>query len=83
MYHALDGAKSAGEMQALAGTISLKNHSSNFSEVLWILAYWKGECPANDQNLKQAKVIWSNILKNPSQSESRFPVDLHFPQPCR
>src|SRR5258708_1208936 len=42
MYHALDGAKSAGEIQALAGIISLKNDSSNFSEVLWTLAYWKG-----------------------------------------
>jgi len=81
MYHALDGANSAAEIQALAGTISLDNDSSNFSEVLWMLAYWKGECPANDQNLTGAKIIWSDILKNPSQSDSGFPVDLHFPQP--
>ena len=55
MYHSLDGANSPAEIHALSGTISLKNHSSNFSEVLWTLAYWKGECPENDVNLKGAK----------------------------
>jgi hypothetical protein len=38
MYHVLDGAKSTAEAHALTGTISLENYSSNFSEVLWLLA---------------------------------------------
>jgi len=37
MYHVLDGAKSTAEARALTGKISLKNYSSNFSEVLWLL----------------------------------------------
>ncbi|HLX85574.1 MAG TPA: hypothetical protein VKR59_16855 [Terriglobales bacterium] len=81
MYHVLDGAASVTQLQALSGTLSLENHSSNFSEVLWMLAYWQGECPADDQHLKNATIIWSDILKNPSLSKSSFPVDLHFPQP--
>ncbi len=81
MYHLLDGAKSAAEAQALIGTISLENYSPNFSEVLWLLAYWQGQCPVNDQSLKGAYFIWSDILKNPSQSLSEFRVDLHFPHP--
>jgi hypothetical protein len=48
MYHALDGAKSPAEALALTGTISLKNHDPRFSEVLWLLVYWQGECPAHD-----------------------------------
>jgi hypothetical protein len=81
MYHVLDGAKSAAQAQALTGTISLKNYSSNFSEVLWLLAYWNGKCPVNDQSLQGANFIWSDILKNPSRSLSNFDVDLHFPHP--
>jgi hypothetical protein len=81
MYHLLDGAKSAAEARALTGTISLENHSPNFSEVLWLLAYWKGKCPVDDQSLIGANFIWSDILKNPSQSDSVFRVDLSFPYP--
>jgi len=81
MYHVLDGAKSTAEARALTGKISLKNYSSNFSEVLWLLAYWQGECPVNDQSLAGANFIWSDILKNPSQSASNFPVNLNFPHP--
>jgi hypothetical protein len=80
MYQVLDGAKSRAAATALTGTISIENHTANFSEVLWLLAYWKGECPVNDQNLTGANFIWSDILKNPSQSDSEFSVDLHFSQ---
>lgn len=79
MYHVLDGAKSTAEAQALTGTISLENHNSEFSEVLWLLAYWQGECPVNDQSLTGANFLWSDILKNPSRSTSTFPVNLQFP----
>jgi hypothetical protein len=48
---------------------------------LWLLAYWQGKCPVNDQSLAGANFIWSDILKNPSQSTSNFPVNLHFPHP--
>ncbi len=81
MYHLLDGAKSMAEVQALAGTISIQNYSSNFSEVLWLLVYWQGACPVNDQSLAGANFIWSDILKNPSQSISQLPVHLNFPHP--
>lgn len=81
MYHVLDGASSLAEAHALTGTISLENFSPNFSEVLWLLAYWEGSCPVNDQSLAGANFMWSDILKNPSQSTSRFAVDLHFPHP--
>jgi hypothetical protein len=80
IYHLLDGAKSTAEARALAGTISLNNYSSNFSEVLWLLAYWDGECPVN-ATLAGANYIWSDILKNPSQSNVHFPVNLTFPDP--
>jgi hypothetical protein len=81
MYHVLDGAKSPAEARALAGKISLENYSSNFSEVLWLLVYWEGKCPVDDQSLTGANFIWSDILKNPSQSVSEFRVDLDFPHP--
>ena len=81
MYHLLDGVNSTAEARALTGTISLQNYSSNFSEVLWLLAYWQGECPVDDQSLAGANFIWSDILKNPSQSVSNLPVNLHFPHP--
>ena len=81
MYHVLDGAKSPAEAQALTGTISIQNYSPTFSEVLWLLTYWKGNCPVNDQLLTGANFLWSDILKNPSQSNSEFRVDLHFPHP--
>ena len=81
MYHVLDGAKSPAEARALAGEISLENYSPNFSEVLWLLAYWEGNCPVDDQSLTGANFIWSDILKNPSQSVSELRVDLHFPHP--
>ena len=82
MYHVLDGAKSPTEAVALNGTISLKNYDPTFSEILWILVYWQGTCPANDINLTQAAgIIWSDILKNPSRSDSTFHVNLDFPHP--
>ncbi|MGA2356837.1 MAG: hypothetical protein ABSG02_20275 [Terriglobales bacterium] len=81
MYQVLDGAKSEASAQALAGNISIENYSSNFSEVLWLLAYWEAKCPVNDRNLRGANIIWSDILKNPSQSVSQLRVDLHFPHP--
>jgi len=81
MYHVLDGAKSTAEAGSLTGRISLKNYSSNFSEVLWLLAYWQGKCPVNDKSLAGANFIWSDILKNPSQSTSNFAVNLNFPHP--
>ena len=79
MYHVLDGAKSNGELRALHGTISLQNRGPEFSEVLWVVAYWKGECPVDDQSLTGANVIWTEIQKNPTKSLSTLPVDLRFP----
>jgi hypothetical protein len=81
MYKVLDGAKSAASAEALTGDISLENYSSNFSEVLWLIAYWQGKCPVNDQSLTGASFLWSDILKNPSQSVSQLHVDIHFPHP--
>jgi hypothetical protein len=82
MYQVLDGAKAPANMLALKGTLSLKNYDPTFSEVLWILAYWQGECPAHDITLsKGAGFLWTDILKNPSQSDSKFSVDLRFPNP--
>jgi hypothetical protein len=69
------------EALSLTGALSLKNYTPTFSEVLWILAYWQGDCPANDINLTGANIIWSDILKNPAQSDSQFPVNLSFPHP--
>jgi hypothetical protein len=80
MYHLLDGANSPAAAEALSGTISIKNDSANFSEVLWLLIYWRGQCPANDQSLAGANYLWSDILKNPSASVSDLRVDLHFPR---
>jgi hypothetical protein len=81
MYQLLDGANSQGEARALAGTISLANQSPDFSEVLWLLAYWEGKCPVDDQSLAGANFLWSDILKNPSQADTQFQVNLHFPHP--
>jgi hypothetical protein len=82
MYHVLNGANSSVDMVGLNGTISLKNYDPTFSEVLWQLVYWQGECPVHDINLTQAAgTLWSDIIKNPSQSESSFPVNLIFPHP--
>lgn len=82
MYHVLDSAKSPASMLALKGTLSLKNDDPTFSEVLWVLAYWQGECPKHDINLsKVAGFLWTDILKNPSQSDSKFSVNLQFPNP--
>jgi hypothetical protein len=82
MYHVLDGAKSSVDMVALNGTLSLKNYDPTFGEVLWVLVYWQGECPAHDITLSQAAgILWSDIIKNPSQSDSSFPVNLIFPRP--
>jgi hypothetical protein len=82
MYQVLDGAKSPADILTLKGTISLKNDSPNFSEVLWLLVYWQGTCPAHDIGLSQvAGYLWSDILKNPLQSDSKFSVNLHFPHP--
>jgi hypothetical protein len=79
MYHVLDGAKSTVQARGLTGTISLKNATANFSEVLWLLVYWQGSCPVNDQSLTGAQYLWSDILKNPAKGESTFDVDLYFP----
>jgi|SRR5579872_60715 len=81
MYRVLDGAKSPAQALALNGTITLKNDDPTFSEVLWVLAYWQGKCPAHDINLAEATIFWSDIQKNPSQSESTFNVNLDFPNP--
>ena len=82
MYHVLDGAKSQANVLSLKGTLSLKNDSANFSQVLWGLVYWRGECPAHDINLQQdAGFLWIDITKNPSKSTLSFPVDLVFPNP--
>ena len=81
-YHVLDGAKSPTNLLALKGTLSLKNDSANFSQVLWVMVYWQGECPKHDIGLKQiAGYLWIDITKNPSQSKNTFPVDLRFPNP--
>jgi hypothetical protein len=82
MYHVLDGAKSPTEALSLTGTISLKNFDPNFSEVLFLLVYWQGTCPADDINLTEAAgFLWSDILKNPTQSDSELAVNLNFPHP--
>ena len=82
MYQVADGANSPVEALALTGTLSLKNYDPTFSEVLFLIVYWQGTCPANDINLTQAAgIIWSDIVKNPSQSDSKFNVNLDFPQP--
>jgi hypothetical protein len=81
MYHVLDGANSNGEVHGLWGTISLTNHGAEFSEVLWELAYWQGQCPADDQSLAGANIFWTDIQKNPSKSQVTLPVDLHFHYP--
>jgi hypothetical protein len=82
MYHVLDGAKSPAELLTLTGTLSLKNYDPTFSEVLFLIVYWQGTCPANDINLTQAAgIVWSDIVKNPSQSDSTFNVNLDFRQP--
>jgi hypothetical protein len=81
-YHVLDGAKSPANLLALKGTLSMKNDSQNFSQVLWVLVYWQGECPAHDINLaKIAGYLWIDITKNVTQSDSEFPVNLQFPHP--
>lgn len=80
-YQVLDGVHSTAEAQAVTGTISLKNFTPNFSEVLWLLVYWEGKCPGVGGSLDNASVLWTDILKNPSQSTSSFPVNLQFPQP--
>jgi hypothetical protein len=57
MYRVLDSAKSPASMLALKGTISLKNYDPTFSEVLWLLVYWQGECPMHDITLSKAAGI--------------------------
>jgi len=82
VYKVLDGVNSPAEALALKGTLSLKNSTPTFSEVLWILVYYQRKCPANsDLSLTNATIIWSDILKNPSQSNSKFFVNLDFPHP--
>src|SRR5437016_4644728 len=79
MYHVLEGAHSAAELVALTGTISLKNYAPRFSEVLFLIVYWQEACPAHDINLTQAAgIVWSDILKNPSESDSVFALNLEF-----
>jgi len=82
MYHVADGANSPVEALALTGTLSLKNYDPTFSEVLFLIVYWQGTCPADDINLTQAAgFIWSDIVKNPSLSDSSLSVNLNFPKP--
>jgi len=82
MYRVLNSAKSPAEALGLTGTISLKNFDPNFGEELFLLVYWQGECPVHDINLNQAAgIVWTDIVKNPSQSTSTFRVNLDFPQP--
>jgi hypothetical protein len=82
MYHILDGARSPAEALSLTGTLSLKNFDPKFSEVLFLIVYWQGTCPADDINLTQAAgIIWSGIVKNPSQSASTLTVNVNFPRP--
>jgi hypothetical protein len=82
MYRVLGGARSPVDLLALTGTISLKNFDPKFSEVLFLIVYWQGTCPTDDINLTQAAgIIWSDILKNPSQSEITLAVDQTFPKP--
>jgi|SRR6516165_451206 hypothetical protein len=48
----------------------------------WLLVYWQGQCPAHDIALSHAAgILWSDVLKNPSQSDSSLPVNLVFPDP--
>jgi hypothetical protein len=81
MYHVLDGAKPQADSMALTGTLSLKNYDPTFSEVLFLIVYWQGTCPADDVNLTQAAgIIWSDILKNPSLSDSTLTYEFQFPE---
>jgi hypothetical protein len=81
-YHLLDGATSPANLLALKGTLSMENNSQNFSQVLWGLVYWQGECPAHDIDLtKVAGFLWLDITKNVTHSNLTFPVDLRFPNP--
>lgn len=82
VYHVLDGVKSSGEALALSGTLSLNNATPTFSEVLWSLVYYQGECPADtDLSGNGSTIIWQEILKNPSKSDSTFNVNFSFAKP--
>jgi hypothetical protein len=64
-YHVLDGAKSPTNLLGLKGTLSMNDNRQNFSQVLWVLVYWQGECPEHDINLKKiAGYLWLDITKN-------------------
>ncbi len=83
-YRVLDGAKSPANLLALKGTLSVNNDSANFSQVLWVMVYWQGECPAHDINLQKiAGYLWLDITKNPSQSNTSFRWISSFPAPWR
>src|SRR5579871_693671 len=59
VYKVLDGLKSPAEALSLTGTLSLKNDTPTFSEVLWVLVYYQGKCPADtDLSLNGATIIW-------------------------
>jgi len=82
MYSVAGGAESQVEARSLTGTVSLKNFDPTFSEVLFLIVYWQGSCPAHDIDLTQAAgFVWSDILKNPTQSESTLAVNVAFPHP--
>ncbi len=81
MYQVLNGATSPAQALSLTGTLSLTNNDAPyFSEVLLLLVYFQGTCPANDPT-QAAGIIWADILKNPTQSTSNVPVNLTFPKP--
>ena len=82
VYHVLDGVKSPAEALALTGTLSLNNATPTFSEVLWSLVYYQGKCPADtDLSGNGSTIIWQEILKNPSKSDSSFNVNFLFAKP--
>jgi hypothetical protein len=82
VYKVLEGVKSPAEALSLTGTLSLKNYTPTFSEVLWVLVYYQGKCPADtDLSLNGATIIWQEIQKNPSQTDSNFNVNFSFAKP--
>jgi len=78
-----NGVNSALQMRGLSGTLALQNQTPFFSEALWLLAYYQGQCPpASDQALDGVTgFIWSDIMKNPAEGDTIARVDIRFPSP--